>query len=78
VDGNVSFGLLTIEQGAVFTGEISSTDYRTNQQSSYRANQQAPKLDSSKDIHPESAAPTSPRLDLSVLDLMPGPITARA
>ena len=72
------FDLLTIEQDAVFTGEISSTDYRTNQQSSYRANQQAPKLDSSKDIHPESTAPTSPRLDLSVLDLMPGPITARA
>ncbi len=78
VDGNVSFGLLTIEQGAVFTGEVSSTDYRTNQQSSYRASQQAPKLDSSKDIRPGSAASTAPRLDLSALDSMPGPITARA
>jgi cytoskeletal protein CcmA (bactofilin family) len=38
VDGNVSFGKLTIEQGAPITGEVSSTDYRTNQQSSYCAN----------------------------------------
>ena len=33
VNGNVSFGTLTIEQGATITGEVSSTDYRTNQQS---------------------------------------------
>jgi len=26
VDGNVSFGALTIEQGATITGEVSSTD----------------------------------------------------
>ena len=40
VNGNVSFGTLTIEQGATITGEVSSTDYRTNQQSTYRANHQ--------------------------------------
>ncbi len=78
VDGNVSFGALTIEQGATITGEVSSTDYRTNQRSSYRANQQASKLDSNKDVRPGNGASTSPPLDLSALDLMPGPITATA
>jgi cytoskeletal protein CcmA (bactofilin family) len=78
VDGNVCFGTLTIEQGATITGEVSSTDYRTNQQSSYRANHQAAKFDTNKDVRPGNAAPALPTIDLSVLDSMPGPIKATA
>jgi cytoskeletal protein CcmA (bactofilin family) len=78
VDGNVSFGALTIEQGATITGEVSSTDYRTNQQSPYRANHQAPRIDINKDVRPGKAASTLPPIDLSVLDMMPGPIKATA
>ncbi len=76
VDGNVCFGTLTIEQGATTTGEVSSTDYRTNQQSTYRANHQAARFDSNKDVQPGNMAPALPTIDLSVLDSMPGPIKA--
>ncbi len=78
VDGNVSFGTLTIEQGATITGEVSSTDYRTNQQSTYRANHQVPRVDTKTEMQSAKAASTLSPLDLSVLDLMPGPIKATA
>jgi len=78
VDGSISFGTLTIERGACVTGEVSSTDYRTNQQSSYRAQSLAAKPVRQQEQRPASPAPAAARLDLSALDLMPGPITATA
>lgn len=78
VNGNVSFGTLTIEQGATITGEVSSTDYRTNQQSTYRANHQTPRIDTKKEMQPAKAASTLSPLNPSVLDMMPGPIKATA
>lgn len=78
VQGSLSFGTLTLEQGANITGNVSSTDYQANQQSSYRANQQ-----SSRAAPPQNSLPASrssgamTRLDLSV-DLMPSPIGATA
>lgn len=89
VEGNTSFGTLTMERGASITGEVSSADYRTNLQSTYRANQQpaspAPKPE--QDSRPVSAAPAAApipaapalkRLDMSALDEMPGPVAATA
>jgi len=90
VNGSISFGTLTIERGATITGEVSSADYRTNQQSSYRASLQpsAPAAkDDARPSEPVSAAAPAPagappsavkRLDLSALDEMPGPIAATA
>jgi cytoskeletal protein CcmA (bactofilin family) len=78
VDGSISFGALTIERGACITGEVSSTDYRTNQQSSYRAQLSASKPVHQQDERPASPAATAAPLELSTVDLMPGPITATA
>jgi cytoskeletal protein CcmA (bactofilin family) len=90
VEGNTSFGTLTMERGASITGEVSSVDYRANLQSTYRANQQpsppAPKQeqDSRPSVSAAPAVPVAPaapalkRLDLSALDEMPGPIAATA
>jgi cytoskeletal protein CcmA (bactofilin family) len=90
VEGNTSFGTLTMERGASITGEVSSVDYRANLQSTYRANQPlappAPKQE--QDNRPASAAGAAPaaaaaaaalkRPDLSALDEMPGPFAATA
>jgi cytoskeletal protein CcmA (bactofilin family) len=70
VDGNISFGTLTIEQGATVTGEVSSTEHRTDQQSSGSNHK--------PDVRPANSAPAVQRLDLSALDLMPGPLAATA
>jgi len=81
VDGSISFGKLTIERGACVTGEVSSTDYRANQQSSYRAQPSAAKparQQEERPASPPSPAPAAARLELSAVDLMPGPITATA
>jgi len=78
LDGSISFGTLTIERGACITGEVSSTDYRTNQQSSYRAQPSAAKAVRQQEERPASPAPAAARLGLSALDLMPGPISATA
>ena len=78
VNGSISFGTLTIERGATITGEVSSADYRTNQQSSYRASQQSPAPVPKEDARPAEPAPALKRLDLSALDEMPGPFAARA
>jgi cytoskeletal protein CcmA (bactofilin family) len=69
VDGNISFGTLTMEQGASVTGEVSSAHSRADQQSSSPGRNQAARSG--------NAAPTK-ALDLSALELMPGPITAPA
>jgi cytoskeletal protein CcmA (bactofilin family) len=78
VDGSVSFGTLTIEQGATVTGEVSSTDYRTNQQSTYRASHQAPRSDTKKEAQTAKPVSTLPPIDLPALDMMPGPIKVTA
>jgi cytoskeletal protein CcmA (bactofilin family) len=78
VDGSVSFGTLTIEQGATVTGEVSSTDYRTNYQSSYRANHQTPRSDTNKEVQTAKPVSTLPPLDLPALDMMPGPVKVTA
>jgi cytoskeletal protein CcmA (bactofilin family) len=89
VEGSTSFGTLTMERGASITGEVSSVDYRTNLQSTYRANQQpsppAPKQEPDSRsasaaplAAPVPAAPALKRLDLSALDEMPGPVAATA
>jgi cytoskeletal protein CcmA (bactofilin family) len=83
IDGHVSFGTLTIEQGATVTGEISSADYRINQQSSYRAQQPAAKVEPKEeperrdDVGVDRAVSTQP-LELSPLDLIPGPFSLTA
>jgi cytoskeletal protein CcmA (bactofilin family) len=79
VNGSISFGTLTIERGATITGEVSSTDYRTNLQSSYRASQQQSSTPVPKDdARPSDLAPSLKPIDLSALDEMPGPIAATA
>jgi cytoskeletal protein CcmA (bactofilin family) len=78
VNGSISFGTLTIERGATITGEVSSADYRTNQQSSYRASQQSVAPAPKQEAAPGDPAPSLKRLDLSALDEMPGPVAATA
>ncbi len=87
LEGNISFGTLTMERGASITGEVSSVDYRTNMQSLYRASQQpAPPQQASQpsapvpqqEVRPGAVATPMKRLDLSSLDEMPGPFAATA
>jgi cytoskeletal protein CcmA (bactofilin family) len=87
LEGNISFGTLTMERGASITGEVSSVDYRTNMQSLYRASQQpAPPQQASQpsaplpqqEVGPGTVAAALKRLDLSSLDEMPGPFAATA
>jgi cytoskeletal protein CcmA (bactofilin family) len=88
LEGNISFGTLTMERGASITGEVSSVDYRTNMQSLYRASQQPappPQQPSQPaapvaqpEVRPGTVAAPLKRLDLSSLDEMPGPIAATA
>jgi len=78
VDGSVSFGTLTIERGACVTGEVSSTDYGANRQSSYRASPAAAKPAPQQDAVPASPASTPSRLELSTVDLIPDSVSATA
>ena len=87
LEGNISFGTLTMERGASITGDVSSVDYRNNMQSSYRASQQPPQSSQSsqsstpvaqQDARPVAVAAPPKRLDLSSLDEMPGPFAATA
>jgi cytoskeletal protein CcmA (bactofilin family) len=67
VDGNISFGTLTMEQGASVTGEVSSAHSRADQRSSTSDRNQSARFGNS--------APAN-QPDLSALELMPGPVTA--
>jgi cytoskeletal protein CcmA (bactofilin family) len=69
VEGTVSCGVLTIEQGASITGGISSTDQPLAQHS-FTPNRR-------QDVQSGNGAPALKRLDLSALEL-PSPIAARA
>ncbi len=65
VAGTVSYGRLSLEQGASITGEISSPDHRAAQQPPVPDHK--PEIRSGNGFMP---------LDLSALELMPGPIAA--
>jgi cytoskeletal protein CcmA (bactofilin family) len=90
LEGNISFGTLTMERGASITGEVSSVDYRTNMQSLYRASQQPSQQPAQQqpaqpatpvpqpEVRPGTVAAPLKRLDLSSLDEMPGPFAATA
>jgi cytoskeletal protein CcmA (bactofilin family) len=90
VEGNISFGTLTMERGASITGDVASVDFHNNMQSTYRASQPPPREQQPSRPSPASipvpqqearpgpiAAPVK-RLDLSALDEMPGPFAATA
>ena len=77
VDGNVSYGMLQIEQGATIVGGISSTDYRPDQ----RAKSDAIKSEATKSEppKPQSALGNGTRLpkpssEISALDTVPSPV----
>jgi cytoskeletal protein CcmA (bactofilin family) len=74
VDGNVSYGMLQIEQGATIAGGISSTEYRPEQQKvkteqPVRAEPPRPQAALGNGARP-AARPT----DLSALDAAPSPV----
>jgi len=70
VAGTVSYGRLATEQGANITGEISCPNERAAQQPS--------QPDRKIEVRPSNGAAPANRIDLSVLELMPGPIAARS
>jgi cytoskeletal protein CcmA (bactofilin family) len=74
VDGNVSYGMLQIEQGATIAGGISSTEYRPEQQKP-KAEQPARQ----EQRPPQSVLGNGARLgkpaDLSALDAAPSPVS---
>jgi cytoskeletal protein CcmA (bactofilin family) len=66
VDGNISYGLLQIEQGASIAGGLSSTDYRSDQK--------AGKTDGFSRPDPKSAKPDASRTTkLTALEPLPTP-----
>lgn len=65
VEGNVSCGMLSIEQGATITGGISSMAAGTQSVSGYNR----------QDVRPDKVAAPARRVDLPMLD-MPSPIPA--
>lgn len=71
VDGNISYGMLQIEQGATIAGGISSTEYRPEQQKAAKPEQPAQRP-------PQSVLGNGARLgkpaDLSALDTAPSPV----
>lgn len=69
VEANVSYGMLTIEQGAEITGGISSTNGQ--------AARPGPKIDRRPDARPDNKALALRRLDLSAMEL-PSPIATSA
>jgi cytoskeletal protein CcmA (bactofilin family) len=74
VDGNVSYGMLQIEQGATIAGGISSTEYRPEQQQAAAKPEQPIR----QEPRPQSALGNGARLgkpaDLSALDTTPSPV----
>jgi cytoskeletal protein CcmA (bactofilin family) len=74
VDGNVSYGLLQIEQGASIAGGLSSTDYRPEQR--------APRIDlhSQQDQRPArlQTSRTGKQATLTALEPLPTPVAPPA
>ena len=79
VDGNVSYGMLQIEQGATIAGGISSTDYRPEQQKpATKAEQPArperPQSALGQSALGNGARPTTKQPDMTALDAAPSPV----
>jgi cytoskeletal protein CcmA (bactofilin family) len=72
VDGNVSYGLLQIEQGASIAGGLSSTDYRPEQRS--------PKVDlyNRQDQRPTKPEASRKQPTLTALEPLPTPVAPPA
>ena len=72
IDGNVSYGLLQIEQGASIAGGLSSTDYRPEHRPA--------KVDSYARQDPRPAKPEAPRKQptLTALEPLPTPVAPPA
>jgi cytoskeletal protein CcmA (bactofilin family) len=72
VDGNVSYGMLQIEQGASIAGGISSTDYRPEQQQAKPAAPARPEL---RPARPESVLGNGMRVtkpgDIAAMEQVP-------
>jgi cytoskeletal protein CcmA (bactofilin family) len=71
VDGNVSYGMLQIEQGATIAGGISSTEYRPEQQKPKTEQPAQPRPPQS--VLGNGARPAKPT-ELSALDAAPSPV----
>jgi cytoskeletal protein CcmA (bactofilin family) len=73
VDGNVSYGMLQIEQGATIAGGISSTEYRPEQKPAKTEQTARP-----EPLRPQSALGNGMRpakqADISALDAVPSPV----
>ena len=77
VDGNISYGMLQIEQGATIAGGISSTEYRPEQKpakSESKADQSAKPEPKSPQAVLGNGARVGNRPDLSALDAAPSPV----
>jgi cytoskeletal protein CcmA (bactofilin family) len=70
VDGSVSFGTVTIEQGACISGEVSSADHQPTQAVS--------RPERAAEITPAVAAAKVQPIELSALDLIPSPVARTA
>jgi cytoskeletal protein CcmA (bactofilin family) len=73
VDGNVSYGMLQIEQGATIAGGISSTEYRPEQQKAKTEQPAKPELRPQAVLGNGARPPTRPG-DLPALDAAPSPV----
>src|ERR1700689_3192266 len=67
VDGNISYGLLQIEQGASIAGGLSSTEYRPEQKP-----QKTDVFNSQKTVKPDASRPTK-QPSLTALEPLPTP-----
>jgi len=80
IEGIVSYGRLSIEQGATIVGEISSADHPVAESVEYAEQEEQAEQSSQPEqrVEVRSGNGIAPlrRLDLSVLELMPGPIAA--
>jgi cytoskeletal protein CcmA (bactofilin family) len=77
VDGNVSYGMLQIEQGATIAGGISSTEYRPEQQKP-KTEQPVRQEPRPQAVLGNGVRPTSRPADLSALDAAPSPVQPTA
>jgi cytoskeletal protein CcmA (bactofilin family) len=74
VDGNVSYGMLQIEQGATIAGGISSSEYRPEQQKAKTEPQARPEPPRPQAALGNGARPATRPADLSALDAAPSPV----
>jgi cytoskeletal protein CcmA (bactofilin family) len=74
VDGNVSYGMLQIEQGATIAGGISSSEYRPEQQKAKTEPPARPEPPRPQSVLGNGARPATRPADLSALDTAPSPV----